>query len=72
MKFTGCGSLNGEFSVLLPPGRYEVQVYCEGPDGIVSPEDADSDALLGDLCFEVIGSQSELNLGTFDLVSKAP
>src|SRR5262249_25082356 len=32
LHFVNCGSLKGEFSFLLPPGKYDLEVYSDGPD----------------------------------------
>jgi thioredoxin 1 len=32
LHFTHCGSIQGEFSFLLPPGKYDLAVYSSSPD----------------------------------------
>ena len=32
LQLTRCGSVRGEISLLLPPGKYDFDVYSESPD----------------------------------------
>ncbi|HEY2251656.1 MAG TPA: TlpA disulfide reductase family protein [Planctomycetaceae bacterium] len=70
-----CGSLKGEFSFLLPPGRYDLDVYSTGPDAhMPKPSErksndalADMPSYLGGIRIEVADGQSELDLGVLNV-----
>ena len=37
LRVAGCGSLEGAFSLMLPPGDYVLRAYSEGPDAALRP-----------------------------------
>ena len=71
--FTQCGSTNGEFSFLLPPGDYDLQVYGNNPDArMPKPHERDNapkdmPPYLSGVRISVPEKQSEMDLGTLDL-----
>jgi thiol-disulfide isomerase/thioredoxin len=64
--FILCGSMKGEFSFLVPPGTYDLDVYSESPDAhMARPVDAPSDMpqFLHGLRLKVPDNQDALDLG---------
>jgi thiol-disulfide isomerase/thioredoxin len=74
LHFTHCGSMRGEFSFLLPPGKYDLAVYSSSPDAhMPKPHErkakdapADMPAYLSGNRLEV-PAQAELDLGTLNV-----
>ena len=74
LHFTGCGSLKGEFSFLLPPGKYDFDIYSSSPDAHMPKpserknNDAPSDMppYLSGIRVEV-PAQTELDLGVLNV-----
>ncbi len=71
-----CGSLKGEFSVLLPPGTYDLDVYSEEPDAHMPKplqrrkRDApvDMPGYLAGIRIEVPPAKESLDLGVLNVV----
>ena len=63
LHFTQCGSVRGEISLLLPPGKYDFDVYSVSPDaGMRAPkEQKDDNATAADM--PVRGIPVEIPLG---------
>ena len=74
LHFTQCGSFKGEFSFLLPPGKYDLDVYSSSPDahmpkpGQRKLKDAPADMppYLSGIRIEV-PAQAELDLGVLNV-----
>jgi thiol-disulfide isomerase/thioredoxin len=71
--FTQCGSTNGKFSFLLPPGDYDLQVYGHNPDARMPKpherDDAPKDMppYLPGVRVTISEQQSEVDLGMLNL-----
>jgi peroxiredoxin len=76
LHFTHCGSVKGEFSFLLPPGKYDLAIYSQGPDArMPRPEErekhdapADMPEWLGGIRVEVPRDKPTLDLGVLNVV----
>ncbi len=76
LHFTNCGSLKGEFSFLLPPGKYDLDVYSESPDARMPRPDereyhdapVDMPADFGGIRLEVPRDTPTLDLGVLNVV----
>jgi thiol-disulfide isomerase/thioredoxin len=76
LHFTHCGSLNGKFSFLLPPGQYDFDVYSQEPNARMpkpherKPMDApiDMPKYLSGIRITVPRGQLTLDLGRLDVV----
>jgi thiol-disulfide isomerase/thioredoxin len=74
LHFTICGSYKGEFSFLLPPGKYDLDVYSSSPDAhMPKPAErklkdapADMPPYLSGIRIEV-PAQAELDLGVLNV-----
>jgi thiol-disulfide isomerase/thioredoxin len=74
LRFTMCGSMRGEFGFLLPPGKYDLDVYSGSPDArMPKPHErkakdapADMPAYLSGIRIEV-PTKGELDLGTLNV-----
>jgi thiol-disulfide isomerase/thioredoxin len=74
LHFTQCGSMRGEFSFLLPPGKYDLAAYSSSPSARMAKpherekKDAPSDMppYLGGIRIEV-ASQPALDLGVLNV-----
>ena len=74
LHFTHCGSLKGEVSFLLPPGKYDLAVKSESPEAgmpqlsMLTEKDATSDLLLyGGVRIEVPRGKGTLDLGVLNV-----
>jgi len=56
-RVAGCGSFNADFSMLLPPGRYQLQAYAEPSTIRVVPDPA----------LTITGTEGVIDLGTLPL-----
>jgi thiol-disulfide isomerase/thioredoxin len=71
--FTQCGSTNGRFSFLLPPGQYDLQLYSDDPDArMPKPHERDGapkdmPPYLSGVRITVTPDERDIDLGTFDL-----
>ena len=76
LHFTYCGSLKGEFSFLLPPGKYDLGVYSEGPNAHmpkpherkISDAPPDMPKRLAGIRVEVPPRIATLDLGELDVI----
>jgi thiol-disulfide isomerase/thioredoxin len=64
-----CGSVQGKFSFLLPPGDYDLDVYSEDPDArMEKPKGVENLPLyLYGTHLTLSGKEREVDLGTFDV-----
>ncbi len=75
LQLARCGSLKGEFSFLLPPGKYDLQVYSQSPDAdMPKPAErklhdapADMPANFNGVRIEVPEGKSNLDLGVLNV-----
>ncbi len=70
LKFVICGSYKGEFSFLLPPGKYDFDVGSFSPSADMRrPKDAPADMpkWLNGVRLEVPGGKPELDLGVLNV-----
>lgn len=75
LQLARCGSLNGELSFLLPPGKYDLQVYSQSPDaGMPKPAErkrhdapADMPDNFNGIRIEVPEGKSNLDLGVLNV-----
>jgi len=74
LHFEQCGSLKGAFSLLLPPGSYDLAVYSESPDASMPrpahDAPADMPSYIGGIRLEVPRDKPALDLGTLNVVVK--
>ncbi len=75
LQVARCGSLKGEFSFLLPPGKYDLQVYSQSPDADMPKpaerklQDAPEDmpANFNGIRIDVPADASNLDLGVLNV-----
>jgi peroxiredoxin len=78
LHFTNCESAKGEFSFLLPPGKYDLDVYSEEPDArMIRPKerkkkDPSSDVAdsAWSIAVDVPKGSEAIDLGTLDVVPR--
>lgn len=73
LQFTHCGSLQGEISFLLPPGKYDFDVYSESPDArirtpkVQAGKDAAADLPVRGIRVEIPRGKTTLDLGVLNV-----
>lgn len=72
-KLTQCGSMRGKISLLLPPGKYDFDVYSESPDARVrtpkeqKDKDATADLPVRGIRVEIPRGKTTLDLGVLNV-----
>ncbi|MBI2823873.1 MAG: TlpA family protein disulfide reductase [Planctomycetia bacterium] len=73
LHFTQCGSVRGEISLLLPPGKYDFDVYSQSPDASMrmpkeqKDKDSAADLPVRGIRVEIPRGQAALDLGVLNV-----